>query len=316
METDDAGVTAKLDAQRTAQEEQRRVRFRLGGVDQTLDARACPGGCTLVPGLGTCDRRHNRFCLGYAAWVCAEAYAAWDQGGRRELSAEALAARDGGRPDAPLPLFVPPPSVQLIPVLRTAPAELDAWEAYAPHLMNGRGTFWDDEQRRLRGVFAGWDRDWPRASAAMPWMVLLGPPGTGKTFLLRIAARRAALAGVSVEWVVWPDLVERINASYSSEDRESEDAICRPLERAGLLVLDDVRMVHASQHDENIAHRLLSRRYGEDRGEDQRLVLMTANLSVSELELVIGAAALSRLRAVGRIWVCDWPAHQNRQPLP
>lgn len=288
--------------------------FWMGPLDPALQPEACPGGCRLEGGMGSCDAmrtERRRWCPGYGAMVCQAAFDAWRAAGRPQLSQEALGSR-ARRLVEPLPA---PPATppELAPVLASAPATLDGWELYAPHAPNGRGGFHDLDQRQLKSAVAGWDQHWRGAKLAMPWLVLLGPPGTGKTLLLRILARHAAEAGLRVRWAVWSDLVDEVHSAYRQgwEDRGLE-AIVDELCAADLVVLDDVRPVHTTQHDENLAHRIIARRYGEDRGEPCRLLFLSANLTPSELELVIGAAALSRLRGAGHIWPCAWPPHPNR----
>ncbi len=282
----------------------------------------CPLGCTMCEGYGSCpgarDPATRRFVTAYLGFICAPAHTVWDAAGRPRPSDDVMAAAARAMP---LPTRSLPPTaargVQLPLVLANAPASIDAWTVYAPHVQNRRGGFHDDKQRELiaraRAIDAMWAKGSTIAVDAVPWLVLLGLPGTGKTYLCRILARRAAEAGLRVAYELFDPLVRTIKATRAPGAETRDVDVFRRLANVDLLILDDVRPLFGSQDDENIAHEIVAARYGEDRGEPRRPTFVAANLTVSELEGVVGSAALSRLldAAGGVPVVCDWPSYRT-----
>ena len=82
-------------------------------------------------------------------------------------------------------------------------------------------------------------------------------------------------------------------------------------------MLDDVRPLFGTQDDENLINDIIRARNGEtfaegDEMHRRRMLFVTTNLTASELEGVIGAAAFDRLAGnCGRPLVCDWPSYRQ-----
>lgn len=277
-------------------------------------------GCELDPGTGTCtdmeQREDRRFCRGNCCWICTPAYDAWVEQGKPELPQEELARLHSIR-QRPVAPDLPPPAQPLPSVLERAPAGLGNWEAYAPHEKGPRG-FHDENQQHLLALarsYAGMFHHGPRQK--MSNLVLLGHNGTGKTLLLRILGRQAALLRWRVVFAVFQEVLLQVKAARGPQAPESEDQILRPLMEADLLILDDVRSVFDSQDDENTVNRILAARYGEDRGQLPRPTFVSSQLSVSELTRVLGSSAARRLFQDGAVkpFACDWPPFRKAVAL-
>jgi DNA replication protein DnaC len=72
------------------------------------------------------------------------------------------------------------------------------------------------------------------------WLVLLGPYGCGKTHLAAAIANFRASAGNSVMFVVVPDLLDHLRATFNPNSTVSYDRRFVELRSAPLLVLDDL----------------------------------------------------------------------------
>lgn len=279
----------------------------------------CPAGpengCEIYGCRGTCpemaDRANWRFCRGYGSTVCRAALAEWRAAGEPRLTDAELLRVAGERENAPESGTVR--SRQLDDAFDGVPSELDGWEIYAPHARAPDGTYHDVNQTKLRRIATEWLRALKEERLEhIANLVLLGDVGVGKTFLAKIVGALAFKMGRSVRFTLWRPFVLEVKESRSSESRLREDEIIRRYCEADLLILDDLRVVFNSQDDENIAHEVFSRRYGE-RDQAPRPVILTANLSESELEGVIGAGAMRRLfrDGVGNAYLCDWPPYER-----
>lgn len=278
----------------------------------------CPAGpengCVLEGCRGTCpemaDRLNWRFCRGYGATVCVAALKEWERAGRPNLTLPEILRVAG--PRAEIPDNMKPYRLRkLDEALVDASVALESWQIYAPHDPTADGSHHDTNQLNLRRAAQRALEAYGEARLEhAPNLVLLGDAGVGKTFLAKILGRLAFMAGHSVRFTLWRPFMLQVKESRSSESRLREDEVIRRLCEADLLILDDLRLVYNSQDDENIAHEVFSRRYGE-RDQAPRPVIVTANLSEPELQGAIGAGAMRRLFRDGSDspYLCDWPPY-------
>ncbi len=90
----------------------------------------------------------------------------------------------------------------------------------------------------LKGIVMG-----ARAYAESPdgWLVFIGPSGVGKTHLAAAIANARITLGEPVLFAFTPDLLDRLRASYSSEEGDPGfDALFEQVRSVPMLVLDDI----------------------------------------------------------------------------
>lgn len=120
-----------------------------------------------------------------------------------------------------------------------------------------------------------WASSWPP-----PPLLIFGATGTGKTYmacgLLHEVWRRHNRRGL---WVQWEGLLARYRACFSNVAQETESAIDAEMDRAPLLVLDDVGVVNLTDHATKSLFRLIDRRYGE-----RQPFIITTNMRLDELD--------------------------------
>ncbi len=122
-------------------------------------------------------------------------------------------------------------------------------------------------------------------------ILLLGPPGVGKTHLAVSLGVAAILAGISVVFFTVADLVDVVQQDVK-EDRLDRrlHTLCKPK----LLILDEMGYVPLDQRSAQFLFRLISRRY------QKGSIILTSNKSYGEWgdvvsDYVLATAMLDRL---------------------
>jgi DNA replication protein DnaC len=120
------------------------------------------------------------------------------------------------------------------------------------------GDLATDAARNLRRAF-----DLARAYAEQPegWLVFIGDNGCGKTHLAAAIANERSGSGQPAVFVVVPDLLDHLRATFSPTSRVQYDRRFEDVRSAALLVLDDLGTESATPWAQEKLYQLLNHRY-------------------------------------------------------
>ena len=114
------------------------------------------------------------------------------------------------------------------------------------------------------------------------WLVFLGGYGCGKTHLAAAIANRCLQAGRAVLFVVVPDLLDHLRATYSPSSAVSYDERFQEVRNAPILVLDDLGTQNTTPWAGEKLYQILNYRY------NARLpTIVTSNQRLDEIDLRI-----------------------------
>lgn len=135
---------------------------------------------------------------------------------------------------------------------------------------------------------------WPRPRRTGEGLLFVGPPGNGKSHLA------AALVGAvttthTAYWAKVLPLMDRFDATFSREARETSGMIYRKLRDVDLLIMDDLG---ASKYTESREERIF--RLVDERVDARRPIVATSNCSMAQLEENVGLRTIDRL-----VGACD-----------
>ena len=111
------------------------------------------------------------------------------------------------------------------------------------------------------------------------WLVLGGPSGCGKTHLAAAVANERLSRGEPVLFMVVPDLLDHLRATYSPQSETVYDEVFEQLRTAPFLILDDLGSEASTSWAQEKLYQLINQRY------NSRLpTLFTLGRSLEELE--------------------------------
>ncbi len=137
----------------------------------------------------------------------------------------------------------------------------------------------EEKARSLRHAFAAAERF---AENPDGWLIFLGGYGCGKTHLAAAIANRCLQAGRPVLFVVVPDLLDHLRATYSPASPVRYDERFDEVRNAPLLILDDLGTQNATPWAGEKLYQILNHRY------NARLpTIVTSNQRLDELDVRI-----------------------------
>jgi len=117
------------------------------------------------------------------------------------------------------------------------------------------------------------------ARAPQGWLVYQGLNGCGKTHLAAAIANELRTSGKEVLFIVVPDLLDHLRASFGPESRVSYDALFEKIKKIPVLVLDDFGEHSATSWAQEKLYQLINYRYNA-----RLATVITTCLNLEEIE--------------------------------
>jgi len=134
-----------------------------------------------------------------------------------------------------------------------------------------------------------------KASRNALGLMFTGQVGSGKTFLAAAIANELTEADYQVLFIVVPDLLDELRASYKSDTNELD--LLDAARTIPVLILDDLGAHNYSDWVRNRIYSIINYRLNESLP-----TIITTNLSLDEMEELLGVRTTSRIIQITRIF--------------
>ena len=148
--------------------------------------------------------------------------------------------------------------------------------------------------RRALGAAEDFVKEY-KLNANSPGLMFTGPVGSGKTFLAASIANELMAAQFQILFIVVPDLLDELRASYKSEKNELD--LLDAARTVPVLILDDMGAHNYSDWSRNRIYSIINYRLNE-----WLPTIITTNLSLDEMEEYLGLRTTSRIIQSARIF--------------
>lgn len=135
-------------------------------------------------------------------------------------------------------------------------------------------------------------------------LILLGPPGTGKTHLSCALVSSVVFRRKSARYVTAQGMIRAIRATWERGAEKSEGAVIEQHASPSLLVIDEVGVQVGSENERGLIFEVINRRYNA-----LKPTILAGNCTLAELPKFIDERALDRMReGEGKALLFNWPS--------
>lgn len=133
-------------------------------------------------------------------------------------------------------------------------------------------------------------------------IVLIGPPGTGKTQMAIEAMRQAIwlMPKPSARYCEAIDIFMKFRSAFAQRGSD-ERSVLESFTRPKLLIVDDIHRRNNTTYEDTMIEVLINKRYGA-----MRSTLLISNETQEQFQASYAGPIISRIKESGGIIQCDW----------
>lgn len=150
-------------------------------------------------------------------------------------------------------------------------------------------------------------RDFAAEAQRGTWatLMLIGPPGTGKTHLGAAMVLDVIQRGRGARYTTFRDLIRSLRATWRRDAEQTEEDVIADLASFPLLVIDEIGVSMGSEAELTQLFDVIDRRY-----QLGNPLVLVSNLTVPELRAALGDRLADRVREHSTVVPCNWSSHR------
>lgn len=166
----------------------------------------------------------------------------------------------------------------------------------------------DSKKKKVLNACRQFAENFTQRAEKGTWLLLLGPCGTGKGHLaaaiINVVTR---LFLVTTYYVKLHDVVRKIKQTWGGNGNEED--ILKTLRNVDLLVIDEIGVQFKTESERLILYAILDHRY-----EHLRPTILTSNLSIKQLEKIVGERIIDRCldqESENQVLLFEWESYRK-----
>jgi DNA replication protein DnaC len=141
-------------------------------------------------------------------------------------------------------------------------------------------------------------------------LILVGPPGTGKTMLGCAILNAIAEQGeLTLRYVTQIQAIRLIKSTWGKQVDLDEDQAMKKLITPAVLAIDEVGVPGSTDFDRGILSDICNERYNR-----RKPTILISNLTPFQLTLYLGEPVIDRFRQGGHVVALDWESCRTKVP--
>ncbi len=146
-------------------------------------------------------------------------------------------------------------------------------------------------------------------------IILTGKNGTGKTMLCCIILKEMIKRnpnenrGYDSDWYLYTEAIKIVRDIKDTWRKETpEQAAINKYVRPKVLVIDEIGVQYESKTEALFLTEIINDRYNK-----KKQTILSGNVTVLEMQKILGDRVIDRFKESGKVLVCDWESYRGKQ---
>ncbi len=145
-------------------------------------------------------------------------------------------------------------------------------------------------------------------------IILTGKNGTGKTMLCCLILKEMIKRnphenkGYDSDWYLYTEAIKIVRDIKDTwRQNTSEQAAINKYVKPKVLVIDEIGVQYESNTETQFLTEIINDRYNQ-----KKQTILSGNVTVLEMQNILGDRVIDRFKESGRVLVCDWESYRSK----